>query len=191
MARFFIDRPVFAWVLAIFIILAGVLAIPRLAVERYPAVAPPSVSIYASYPGASPQTLNDAVVGLIERELSSVKHLLYFESSVDTSGEASITATFKPGTNPELAQVDVQNRIKAIEPRSPRSAPERPVRGGRRFRLPDAGRPAFARCQRQRGRTGRFHGAQHHRRAAPHRWRRPRAVVRCRAGDARGWTRPG
>jgi multidrug efflux pump len=99
MARFFIDRPVFAWVLAIFIILAGVLAIPRLAVERYPAVAPPSVSIYASYPGASPQTLNDAVVGLIERELSSVKHLLYFESSVDTSGEASITATFKPGTN--------------------------------------------------------------------------------------------
>ncbi|MGP3393487.1 multidrug efflux RND transporter permease subunit [Stenotrophomonas maltophilia] len=121
MARFFIDRPVFAWVLAIFIILAGVLAIPRLAVERYPAVAPPSVSIYASYPGASPQTLNDAVVGLIERELSSVKHLLYFESSVDTSGEASITATFKPGTNPELAQVDVQNRIKAIEPRLPRS----------------------------------------------------------------------
>ena len=121
MARFFIDRPVFAWVLAIFIILAGVLAIPRLAVERYPAVAPPSVSIYASYPGASPQTLNDAVVGLIERELSSVKHLLYFESSVDASGEASITATFKPGTNPELAQVDVQNRIKAIEPRLPRS----------------------------------------------------------------------
>src|SRR6185437_8493483 len=121
MARFFIDRPVFAWVLAIFVILAGVLAIPRLAVERYPAVAPPSVSIYASYPGASPQTLNDAVVGLIERELSSVKHLLYFESSVDTSGEASITATFKPGTDPELAQVDVQNRIKAIEPRLPRS----------------------------------------------------------------------
>ena len=121
MARFFIDRPVFAWVLAIFIILAGVLSIPRLAVERYPAVAPPSVSIYASYPGASPQTLNDAVVGLIERELSSVKHLLYFESSVDTSGEASITATFVPGTDPEMAQVDVQNRIKAIEPRLPRS----------------------------------------------------------------------
>ncbi|KAF1017300.1 MAG: Multidrug efflux pump subunit AcrB [Stenotrophomonas maltophilia] len=121
MARFFIDPPVFAWVLAIFIVLAGVLAIPRLAVECYPAVAPPSVTIYASYPGASPQTLNDAVVGLIERELSSVKHLLYFESSVDTSGEASITATFVPGTDPELAQVDVQNRIKAIEPRLPRT----------------------------------------------------------------------
>ncbi|MEG0185830.1 MAG: multidrug efflux RND transporter permease subunit, partial [Stenotrophomonas sp.] len=121
MARFFIDRPVFAWVLAIFIVLAGVLAIPQLAVERYPAVAPTSVSIYASYPGASPQTLDDSVVGLIERELSSVKHLLYFESSVDTSGEASIIATFRPGTDPELAQVDVQNRIKAIEPRLPRS----------------------------------------------------------------------
>ncbi|WP_313492752.1 multidrug efflux RND transporter permease subunit [Stenotrophomonas sp.] len=121
MARFFIDRPVFAWVLAILIVLAGVLAIPQLAVERYPAVAPTSVSIYASYPGASPQTLDDSVVGLIERELSSVKHLLYFESSVDTSGEASITATFAPGTNPEMAQVDVQNRIKAIEPRLPAS----------------------------------------------------------------------
>ena len=121
MARFFIDRPVFAWVLAIFIVLAGVLAIPQLAVERYPAVAPTSVSIYASYPGASPQTLDDSVVGLIERELSSVKHLLYFQSSVDTSGEASITATFAPGTNAEMAQVDVQNRIKAIEPRLPAS----------------------------------------------------------------------
>ena len=185
MARFFIDRPVFARVLAIFIILAGVLAIPRLAVERYPAVAPPSVSIYASYPGASPQTLNDAVVGLIERELSSVKHLLYFESSVDTSGEASITATFagyQPGAGAGgRAEPDQGDRAAPAAQR----APERPVRGSSRFRLPDAGRPAFARCQRQRGRTGRLHGAQHHRGAAPHRWRRPRAAVRCGAGDAR------
>ena len=119
MPQFFIDRPVFAWVLAIFVVLAGALAIPRLAIERYPSVAPPSVSIYASYPGATAQTMNDAVVGLIERELSGVKHLLYFSSSTDTSGEASITATFRPGTDPELAQVDVQNRIKAIEPRLP------------------------------------------------------------------------
>lgn len=119
MPQFFIDRPVFAWVLAVFIVLAGALAIPRLAIERYPAVAPPSISIYASYPGATPQTMNDAVVGLIERELSGVKHLLYFSSSTDTSGESSITATFRPGTDPELAQVDVQNRIKAIEPRLP------------------------------------------------------------------------
>ena len=121
MPQFFIERPVFAWVLAIFVVLAGALAIPRLAIERYPSVAPPSVSIYASYPGASAQTMNDAVVGLIERELSGVKHLLYFSSSTDTSGEASITATFRPGTDPELAQVDVQNRIKAIESRLPQA----------------------------------------------------------------------
>lgn len=119
MAQFFIKRPVFAWVLAIFIILFGAIAIPQLPVERYPSVAPPSVSLYASYPGASPQTMNDAVVGLIERELSSVKNLLYFESSTDTTGLATITVTFKPGTDPELAQVDVQNRIKTIEPRLP------------------------------------------------------------------------
>lgn len=119
MAQFFIKRPVFAWVLALFIILFGAIAIPQLPVARYPSVAPPSVSLYATYPGASPQTMNDAVVGLIERELSSVKNLLYFESSTDTSGQATITVTFKPGTDPELAQVDVQNRIKTIEPRLP------------------------------------------------------------------------
>lgn len=119
MAQFFIKRPVFAWVLALFIILFGAIAIPQLPVARYPSVAPPSVSLYATYPGASPQTMNDSVVGLIERELSSVKNLLYFESSSDTSGQATITVTFKPGTDPELAQVDVQNRIKTIEPRLP------------------------------------------------------------------------
>lgn len=119
MAKFFIHRPVFAWVIAIFIILAGMLSIPKLPISRFPSVAPPSISIYATYPGATPQTLNDSVVGLIERELSGAKNLLYYNSSSDTSGSATITATFKPGTNPELAQVDVQNRLKAIEPRLP------------------------------------------------------------------------
>ena len=119
MSQFFIKRPVFAWVIALFVVLFGVLAIPQLPVARYPSVAPPSVSVYASYPGAAPQTMNDSVVSLIERELSGVKNLLYFESSVDTSGSAQITVTFTPGTNTELAQVDVQNRIKTIEPRLP------------------------------------------------------------------------
>jgi multidrug efflux pump len=119
MPSFFINRPVFAWVVALFIILLGLIAIPQLPIARYPTVAPPTVSIYAAYPGATPQTMNDAVVGLIERELSSVKNLLYFESSTDTSGTAEIRITFKPGTHPELAQVDVQNRIKTIEPRLP------------------------------------------------------------------------
>ena len=99
----------------------GVIAIPKLPISRYPSVAPVSVTLYATYPGATPQTLNDAVVSLIERELSGVKNLLYFESSVDASGSAQITATFKPGTDPELAQMDVQNRIKAVEPRLPQA----------------------------------------------------------------------
>ncbi|WP_066266355.1 efflux RND transporter permease subunit [Hydrogenophaga palleronii] len=121
MPQFFIHRPVFAWVIAVFIVLFGVIAIPQLPIARYPSVAPPSVALYATYPGATPKTLNDSVVSLIERELSGVKNLLYFESSVDTSGTAQITATFKPGTDPELAQVDVQNRIKAVEPRLPQA----------------------------------------------------------------------
>lgn len=121
MPQFFIHRPVFAWVVALFIILLGIIAIPQLPVAHYPSVAPPSVTITATYPGATPQTMNDAVLSLIERELSSVKNLLYFESSADASGSASITATFKPGTNPELAQVDVQNRLKAVEPRLPQA----------------------------------------------------------------------
>jgi len=121
MPKFFIERPIFAWVVAIAIIVAGLIAIPRLPVSRYPVVAPPTVSIYASYPGATPKTMNDSVVALIERELSSVKNLLYFESSTDTSGIATITATFEPGTNPELAQVDVQNRLKTVESRLPQA----------------------------------------------------------------------
>ena len=121
MPQFFINRPVFAWVVAVFIVLFGLIAIPQLPIARFPSVAPPSVSISASYPGATPQTMNDSVVGLIERELSGVKHLLYFESSTDTSGSASITVTFQPGTDPEMAQVDVQNRLKAIEPRLPQA----------------------------------------------------------------------
>ena len=121
MPQFFINRPVFAWVVALFIILVGLIAIPKLPIARFPSVAPPSVSITATYPGATPQTMNDSVLSVIERELSSVKNLLYFESSSDTSGSAQITATFKPGTNPEMAQVDVQNRLKAVEARLPQA----------------------------------------------------------------------
>lgn len=121
MPRFFIDRPIFAWVIAIAIVLAGALALPQLPVARYPSVAPPSVSIFATYPGATPQTMNDSVVSLIEREMSGVKNLLYFDSSADTSGSATVTANFRPGTNIELAQIDVQNRLKTIEARLPQA----------------------------------------------------------------------
>ncbi|MNY93492.1 Multidrug resistance protein MexB [compost metagenome] len=118
-SQFFIKRPIFAWVIAIFIILFGVLSIPKLPISRFPSVAPPSISIYATYPGATPETLNDSVVTLIERELSGAKNLLYYSATSDATGQATITATFKPGTDPELAQVDVQNKIKSVEPRLP------------------------------------------------------------------------
>ncbi|WP_324646043.1 efflux RND transporter permease subunit [Acinetobacter sp. MD2] len=121
MSQFFIHRPIFAWVIALFIILFGVLSIPKLPIARFPSVAPPQISITATYPGATPKALNDSVVTLIEREMSGVKHLLYYSSSSDSSGTATITTTFAPGTDVELAQVDVQNKIKAIESRLPQS----------------------------------------------------------------------
>lgn len=119
MPQFFIERPIFAWVVAIFIALAGILAIPQLPMAQYPSVAPPQVVITAVYPGATPETLDESVVSLIERELTGVDNLLYFESTSDTSGRAQITVTFTPGTNPALAQVDVQNRLSVVEPRLP------------------------------------------------------------------------
>ncbi|MCU7646218.1 efflux RND transporter permease subunit [Pseudomonas piscis] len=120
MPQFFIDRPVFAWVVAFFILIGGALAIPQLPVAQYPNVAPPQIEIAATYPGASAQTMDESVVSLIEQELNGADHLLYF-SSQSSLGSATITATFQPGTNPELAQVDVQNRLKAVEPRLPQA----------------------------------------------------------------------
>ncbi|AMG35607.1 efflux RND transporter permease subunit [Achromobacter xylosoxidans] len=119
MSRFFIDRPKFAWVVALFISLAGLLAIPSLPVAQFPVVAPPQVTINAVYPGASASTLVDSVTSVIEEELNGAKHLLYYESSSSSSGSAEITVTFEPGTDPALAQVDVQNRIKKAEARLP------------------------------------------------------------------------
>ncbi|MGF6393823.1 multidrug efflux RND transporter permease subunit [Pseudomonas plecoglossicida] len=120
MPQFFIDRPIFAWVVAMFIVLAGALALPQLPVAQYPNVAPPQVEIYAVYPGASAATLDESVVSLIEQELNGADNLLYFESQ-SSLGSATITATFEPGTHPDLAQVDVQNRLKVVESRLPRA----------------------------------------------------------------------
>ncbi|NYZ62015.1 efflux RND transporter permease subunit [Luteimonas deserti] len=118
MSRFFIERPNFAWVVAIFISLAGLLALPSMPVEKYPEVAPPQVLIYASYPGASAEVVNDTVTSIIEQELNGARNMLYFESN-SSNGTAEITVTFQPGTDPDLAQVDVQNRLKNAEPRLP------------------------------------------------------------------------
>ena len=121
MSKFFIGRPKFAWVVAIFISLAGILAIPSLPVSQFPVVAPPQVTINAIYPGASASTLVDSVTSVIEEELNGAKKLLYYDSSSSSSGSAEITVTFEPGTDPDLAQVDVQNRIKKAEARLPRA----------------------------------------------------------------------
>ncbi|WP_257165465.1 efflux RND transporter permease subunit [Bradyrhizobium sp. SRS-191] len=119
MSRFFIARPIFAWVVAIFICLGGILAIPFLPVAQYPIIAPPSISISTSYPGASTENLYYSVTRLIEEELNGAAGILNYESTSDTTGEVEIIAQFKPGTDIELAAVDVQNRIKRIEPRLP------------------------------------------------------------------------
>jgi multidrug efflux pump len=119
MARFFIDRPVFAWVIAIVIMMAGTLAILTLSVEQYPTIAPPSVTINASYPGASAETLQSSVTQVIEQQLTGIDNLLYFSSSSDSSGNSSITATFAPGTNPDIAQVQVQNKVQQATPLLP------------------------------------------------------------------------
>ena len=119
MARFFIDRPVFAWVIAIFIMLAGVVAITQLPVAQYPTIAPPSIVINATYPGASARTIDESLTSIIEQEMNGAEGLQYIESTSEASGQATITVTFRPGTNPDLAAVDVQNRLKRVESRLP------------------------------------------------------------------------
>ncbi|GAB6110764.1 efflux RND transporter permease subunit [Desulfomicrobium salsuginis] len=111
MAHFFINRPVFAWVLAIATMLAGVLAISGLPISQYPPIAPPSVSVSATYPGASAKTLEDSVTQVIEQKMKGIDNLDYMSSTSESSGQATITLTFKAGTNPDIAQVQVQNKL--------------------------------------------------------------------------------
>jgi len=119
MSRFFIDRPIFAWVIAIVIMLGGVLAILGLPIAQYPAIAPPSISISGSYPGASAKTVEDAVTQVIEQKMKGIDGLRYMSSSSDSSGGISITLTFKSGTNPDIAQVQVQNKLQLATPLLP------------------------------------------------------------------------
>ncbi|MEG1117823.1 MAG: efflux RND transporter permease subunit, partial [Janthinobacterium sp.] len=119
MARFFIDRPIFAWVVAIVIMLAGVISILSLPIAQYPSIAPPSISISGSYPGASAKTVEDAVTQVIEQKMKGIDGLRYMASSSDATGGISITLTFTSGTNPDIAQVQVQNKLQLATPLLP------------------------------------------------------------------------
>ena len=119
MSRFFIERPIFATVLAIVISLVGALAILRLPVAQYPTIAPPEVGIGASYPGADAQTAQESVTQVIEQQLQGLDHLLYFTSDIESSGQVGIDAVFEPGTNPDIAQVQVQNKLAEATPLLP------------------------------------------------------------------------
>lgn len=108
MANFFIRRPIFAWVLAIILMMAGALAIMQLPVAQYPTIAPPAVSISATYPGADAQTVQDTVTQVIEQNMNGIDNLMYMSSTSDSAGSVTITLTFQSGTDPDIAQVQVQ-----------------------------------------------------------------------------------
>jgi multidrug efflux pump len=125
MAQFFIDRPIFAWVIAIIIMLAGALAIRELPISQYPAIAPPQVSISGNYPGASAKTVEDTVTQVIEQKLNGIDNLTYMSSTSDSFGNISITLTFEAGTDPNIAQVQVQNKLQLATPLLPQPVQQR------------------------------------------------------------------
>lgn len=128
MANFFISRPIFAWVIAIVIMLAGALSIMQLPVEQYPRIAPPAVTISASYPGASAQTAEDAVTQVIEQAMTGLDNLMYMSAQSDSSGNISLTLTFETGTNADIAQVQVQNKLQQAIPLLPQEVQQQGVR---------------------------------------------------------------
>ncbi|MFZ9432873.1 MAG: efflux RND transporter permease subunit [Burkholderiaceae bacterium] len=128
MAQFFINRPVFAWVIALFILVGGSVALTQLPIAQYPPVAPPSISVNVTYPGASAQTLENTVISLIEQEMNGSPGLAYMESVAQANGSGSITLSYTPGTNPDLAQVDVQNRLARATPRLPAAVTQQGIR---------------------------------------------------------------
>ncbi|MEN9904214.1 MAG: hypothetical protein RLZZ555_779 [Pseudomonadota bacterium] len=128
MAKFFIERPIFAWVIALFVMVLGAVSITQLPISQYPPVAPPSIVVSAAYPGASARTLEDSVLAVIEREMNGAPGLIYMESVAQADGSGNLTLSFQPGTNPDLAQVDVQNRLARATPRLPAAVTQQGVR---------------------------------------------------------------
>jgi hydrophobe/amphiphile efflux-1 (HAE1) family protein len=127
-SKFFIARPIFAWVIAIIIMLAGALSVLSLPVAQYPAIAPPTIAISANYPGASAKTLEDTVTQIIEQKLSGLDGLRFVSSSSDSAGNAQISVTFEPGTDPDIAQVQVQNKLQLAMPQLPQEVQRQGVR---------------------------------------------------------------
>jgi hydrophobe/amphiphile efflux-1 (HAE1) family protein len=127
-AKFFINRPIFAWVIALVIMLAGAISIFRLPIAQYPAIAPPAISVNATYPGASARTLEDTVTQVIEQRMTGLDGLRYIYSSSDNTGTASIELTFEPGTNADIAQVQVQNKLQLAMPQLPQEVQRQGVR---------------------------------------------------------------
>ena len=128
MPGFFISRPIFAWVVALFICLAGIVSLAQLPVAQYPTVAPPSINITATYPGASAATLDETVVSLIESEMNGASGMLYMESVSQVNGQAEVKVTFTPETDAALAQVDVQNRLARAAPRLPQAVNQQGIK---------------------------------------------------------------
>ena len=128
MARFFIDRPIFAWVIALVIMLAGGLSIMKLPIAQYPTIAPPAVGISASYPGASAKTVEDSVTQIIEQNMTGLDHLLYMSAQSDSSGNVTVTLTFMPGTDPDIAQVQVQNKLQQATTQLPQIVQQQGIR---------------------------------------------------------------
>ena len=178
MPSFFIDRPIFAWVVALFICLIGAISIPLLAVAQYPIIAPPSISISTSYPGASPENLYNSVTRLIEEELNGASGILNFESTSDSLGQVEIIANFVPGTETGAASVEVQNRLKRVEARLPRAVIQQGilVEEASSRRAADHHAELDRRLAR-RNRPRRFHDPQRARRNQAHSRRRPRHAL--------------
>ena len=127
MPSFFIDRPIFAWVVAILITMVGTIAMLNMGIESYPNIAPPQVVVSATFPGANADTVEKNVTQVIEQQLTGIDHLLYFSSSSNANGSASITLTFETGTNPDIAQVQVQNKVSLAQPRLPTAVTQQGV----------------------------------------------------------------
>ncbi|MBP2276133.1 MULTISPECIES: efflux RND transporter permease subunit [Sphingomonas] len=127
MSRFFIDRPIFAWVIAIILMVAGLIGIRSLPIAQFPSIAPPSVSISATYPGADAQTLENTTTQIIEQQMKGIDHLRYFSSSSSSAGTVQITLTFEQGTDPDIAQVQVQNKLQAATPLLPQEVQQQGI----------------------------------------------------------------